>query len=291
MATAAPNPSLAEVLDAVEDGDVDTVCQWLERGGDPNEALTETVDSERFGEFFPGETPLMIAAMAGRVEVIQSLLLAGADVNFTRTFLVQAGEPEGETQSALTMALKNHHPEAAQLLLDQGADRTAFQWKSSKVTVTVRHLRDHRILRMFYIAGVDLSGEVNVNGTTFEEHTRQRLMTYSQYPTFRRKYATMLKIIDGVRLAGSYKEFILRDYKQLLRMRSLLARGRATMSSSGTEVIARLFGGTASATRRPQTRRSRAPPECSVGVPDPIFWKVMEFYRLGDWRRPCTLAP
>ena len=60
--------------------------------------------------------------------------------------------------------------------------------------------------------------------------------------------------------------------------------------SSGTEVIARLFGGTASATRRPPTRRSRAPPERAAGVPDPVFWKVMEFWQLGeDWRRPGIL--
>ena len=104
-----------------------------------------------------------------------------------------------------------------------------------------------------------------------------------------KQYAKIVELVEGVRTAGSYKELILGDYKQLLRMRSLLARGRATMSSSGTEVIARLFGGTAAASRRPPTRRSRPPPKRSAGVPDPIFWKVMEFYRLGDWRRPCTL--
>ena len=43
-----------------------------------------------------------------------------------------------------------------------------------------------------------------------------------------------------------------------------------------------------SATRRPRTRRSRAPPERSAGVPDPVFWKIMEFWQLGeDWRRPA----
>ena len=112
-------------------------------------------------------------------------------------------------------------------------------------------------------------------------------MTYSQYP-IRRKYAKMVEVIDGVRLEGSYKEFILRDYKQLLRIRSLLARGRATMASSTPEVIARLFGGTAAASRQPP-KRPRSPPERFAGVPDPIFWKVLEYWRLGDWRRPCTL--
>ena len=100
------------------------------------------------------------------------------------------------------------------------------------------------------------------------------------------KYGKIVEVIDGVRLAGSYKQYILQDYKQLLRIRSLLARGRATMAPETPNVIARLFGGTIASRGSP--KRSR-PLGRFAGVPDPIFWKVMEFYRLGDWRRPCTL--
>jgi hypothetical protein len=98
----------------------------------------------------------------------------------------------------------------------------------------------------------------------------------------------MVELFEGVRTAGSYKEFILGDYKQLLRMRSLLARGRATIKSKHHPVIARLFGGTIASRGSP--KRSR-PLGRFVGVPDPIFWKVLEYYRLGDWRRPSTLPP
>ena len=132
-----------------------------------------------------------------------------------------------------------------------------------------------------------------LNGRTFEWFARHG-------PPEREK---VLEVIDGVYVAGSYTEFILHEYKQLLRMRSLLARGRATMAPSTPDVIARLFGGTAAASRRPLKRAitpgvtgshrvtpgSRLTVKRSVGVPDPVFWKVMEFYRLGDWRRPCTL--
>ena len=108
---------------------------------------------------------------------------------------------------------------------------------------------------------------------------------YGEYAGPRAQYAKVMEVVDGVRLAGSYREFILRDYKQLLRIRSLLARGRATMAPETPEVIRRLFGGIAAV----PTLRSRAPSKRSAGVPDPIFWKVLEFWRLGDWRRPCTL--
>ena len=168
--------------------------------------------------------------------------------------------------------------------------RTAFQWMSPDQLVR-RQLRDHRILRMFYIAGVDLSGEVGVNGKTFEEIARERLARWSDVPRLAKRYGAMVEVIDGVRLAGSYKQYILRDYKQLLRIRSLLARGRATMAPSTPDVIARLFGGTAAASRRPRTRRSQLSLKRSAGVPDPIFWKVLEFWRLGDWRRPGKLPP
>ena len=103
-----------------------------------------------------------------------------------------------------------------------------------------------------------------------------------------KQYAKIVELFEGVRAAGSYRELILRDYKQLLRMRSLLARGRATIKSKHHPVIARLFGGKLASRGSP--KRSR-PLGRFAGVPDPIFWKVMEFYRLGDWRRPCTLAP
>ena len=54
------------------------------------------------------------------------------------------------------------------------------------------------------------------------------------------------------------------------------------------EAIRRLFGGTVAASRR-STKRSQSSHERFAGVPDPVFWKVLEYYRLGDWRRPGTL--
>ena len=114
---------------------------------------------------------------------------------------------------------------------------------------------------------------------------RVQLYTESENVRLVNRYGQVVEVIDGVRLAGSYKQYVLQDYKQLLRIRSLLARGRATMALETPEVIRRLFGGTAAV----PTRRSQPPPKRSAGVPDPIFWKVLEYWRLGDWRRPCTL--
>ena len=107
---------------------------------------------------------------------------------------------------------------------------------------------------MFYIAGVDLSAScADVDGETFEEKALRRVERYrglgAAYDSLVERYAKIVELIEGVRLAGSYREFVLQDYKQLLRIRSLLARGRATMAPETPEVIQRLFGGTVAASR------------------------------------------
>ena len=84
------------------------------------------------------------------------------------------------------------------------------------------------------------------------------------------RYAETAKILAGVRLAGhSYKRWVLKDYMALLRLRSLLSRGRARHGPETTVVAARLFDTSTAA-----------------GVPDPCFWKVVEYAWLGNWRRP-----
>ena len=106
-----------------------------------------------------------------------------------------------------------------------------------------------------------------------------------------------MSILEGVCLAGSYKQYVLRDFKGLLRSRSLLARDRALLGPQTPEVVARLFGGSVdpAASRRATRRRRPLPqrawatfplPKRLVGVPDPAFWLVMEYWRLGNWRRP-----
>ena len=79
------------------------------------------------------------------------------------------------------------------------------------------------------------------------------------------------------------------------------ASAASRASSSGTSATGRVTDVAASRRRRcsasqcrrrraktqsSHTRRDRPRPEYFAGVPDPIFWKVMEYWRLGDWRRP-----
>ena len=79
-------------------------------------------------------------------------------------------------------------------------------------------------------------------------------------------YAEAADILAGTRLAGhSYKRWVLKDYMALLRVRSLLSCGRARHGPETTVVAARLF---------------------DTSMPNELFWRVVEYAWLGDWRHP-----
>ena len=104
--------SLGEVLNAADRGDVDCVRRWIDGGGDTNSACRGTVRTPSGADYHEGETPLMVAAMAGRLDVIRMLVQAGADVNITRPPVPDSElhESIGETQSALTLSLTHGRP-------------------------------------------------------------------------------------------------------------------------------------------------------------------------------------
>jgi ankyrin repeat protein len=86
--------------DAILRGDVQDVCDLLERGAD--------VDArDRHGQ-----TALMLAAHAGHREVVEALLARRANLNTTAKYGL----------SALMLALVAGHAEVARLLADAGTD-------------------------------------------------------------------------------------------------------------------------------------------------------------------------
>ena len=162
-------------------------------------------------------------------------------------------------------------------------------------------LRSPRIVRMLLAADVPLTTARLDNNRSLEEFAkeiaascRERAATLGQELTLRQnpvknrlelqrrllitrntnranRYAETAKILAGVRLAGhSYKRWVLKDYMPLLRLRSLLARGRARHGPETTVVAARLFGSLSG----------------FADVPGPSLWRVVEYAWLGDWRHP-----
>ena len=89
---------------ACQNRSAEMVRLLLKSGADPDAAS------------WSGVTPLMTAARTGEVDIMRALLDAGADVN--------ASEPR-RSQNALMWAIGFGYPDAAQLLIENGADVSA----------------------------------------------------------------------------------------------------------------------------------------------------------------------
>ncbi len=89
---------------AAEQGNAAIIDQFLKAGADPN-------DSANFVN--AAETPLMHAARAGSVEAVNTLILAGAQINARETW---------NRQSALMWAAAEGHAPVVQALIEGGAD-------------------------------------------------------------------------------------------------------------------------------------------------------------------------
>ena len=269
------------IVRATEHGHTAVVQQWLADGGDPNQDLAEEAYP-----YYSHFRLLLLAASNGRTDVVRLLLEHGADIKY----VFQEPEPAeasdgdeddvGDNFTALDLASSTRdNGILVRLLLDNGAD--------SRIVAPA--LQRPRLVRMLLAAGADISARSCHNQTP--ETWLRRFLAREEFQSpgdrqiDRLVYGLSLRILEGTRLAGSYKNYVLQEFKELLRLRSLLARKRASIGATTPEVVARLFGGRTDATR-PVRRRSRPLPPRTTGVPGPVFWKVMEYWRLGDWRHP-----
>ncbi len=104
------------MIEAAYRGDVAAVRSYLDRGCDVN----STDDS--------GYTALMYASTNGYIEIVQALLNKAANVNAKETDRGYAEFTangtvihQGDTNTALSLAIANNHPEIKELLIKAGA--------------------------------------------------------------------------------------------------------------------------------------------------------------------------
>ena len=291
MASRVPN----KIVLATARGDVAMVQSWLESGGDANQDLPngyrqiinvfEEIDADDEENNIRGQRLLAVATEHEHCDLIRILIAHAAEVDHAFIYY-------GTEVTALYLAINQQLPDAARFLIESGADVNRVNRLGSSVMLSA--LLDPPLLRALLIAGADASAPIEEDhassGMTPEAYARSRRDYYVEDPRnyqsdFAGIYGETVTILEGTRLAGSYKNYVLQEYKELLRLRSLLARKRASIGPATPEVVARLFGGRTDATR-PARRRGRTLPPRTAGVPDPAFWLVMEYWRLGDWRHP-----
>ena len=125
------------------------------------------------------------------------------------------------------------------------------------------HLESPDIIRLLLRAGADPEHRDGVNCTAEETY---RSTSRSENAL---KCADLLR---DVRWAGGWVRYALQPHYDLLVLRALCHRGRMTFSARTPEVLVRLFGAPAQA-----RRRTRSAAREGVHVPDPLFWRVLEF--------------
>ena len=240
-----------EICMAIEDGqclaNVATVRQWLDTGGDANASS-------------PYGPPLLIlAARWGRTRILDLLLSRGADVDATDAY--------GRTAvyEMLNHWYAHRSLPALRVLLSHGADVNLAR-------VGPGVLRGMSPLMCTGVSGgPDMARLLLRAGADPEQRDGGNCTAEESYRSSRGVYAEQCAdLLRDVRLAGGWVRYALQPHYDLLVLRALCHRGRAKFSARTPEVLVRLFGAP-DARRRKYTIRGR------VHLPDPLFWRVLEF--------------
>ena len=247
-----------EICAAVKNGELATVREWLDSGGDPNALYASSLA--------PGDPPqqrplLLIAARWGRASIIHLLLSRGADIDFT--------DPGGMTALFYLMNYWRQHRSlsALRVLLSHGADvnlarkdRIGSILDGMSPLMCAASAGGPDLVRPLLRAGADPEQRDGGN-CTVEERARSE--------SFRERPASAVFLRD-VRLAGGWVRYFLRPHYDLLVLRALCHRRRATFDSWTPEVLVRLFGA-------PEARRRNNAVRGRADLPDPLFWRILEF--------------
>ena len=252
-----------------EEADVATVRQWLDTGGDANAKCLRDFDDD----FDDAREPMLNrAARFGRREMMSLLLSKGADINAT--------DSNGRTAVYELLNLWTQHRSlpALRMLLSQGADVNLARTTGgilggrNPLMMCGGHLESPDIIRLLLRAGADPEHRA-YDGDTAEELYRTQTSSRRMFgeSAYAERCADLLR---DVRWAGGWVRYALQPHYDLLVLRALCHRGRATHDARTPEVLVRLFG---APDARRRTRSARAREGVRVHLPDPLFWRVLEF--------------
>ena len=244
-----------EVADAAKAGNVTAVREWLESGGDPNDT-----DGR-------GCTPLIRVVGAARViseahlDLARLLLSHGADVNKSDT------DSFTPVHCCAIFPKQSSRGPLIQLLLDAGADVNA---KTSDGETPLAIALGLSVWRYPYPAHacLDMITRLLRAGSALDaihgDKSAEDVLREEQSESA--PYLHVCKaLISDVRAAGStWKGYVRAPPKELLRLRSLVARGRARENMHATRT------------------RTKTPREIALlfapTFPNELFWNVATYW-------------
>ena len=289
----------ANVLEAVNEGDVSAVVAWLDAGGDVNDAV---VGHSEHG-FIEGDTMLMAVAQVeesftrAHIALAKLLLQRGADVNG------HSGMHMGDGFTAIHCCLNGirntDDPDRSLLMellgiyLAAGADLTLSTAQATQSNLryaplgmalecnfwcgfhdaqqrsafeTVKLLLRHGAPIDVCLQEPDPTHYLGDFGVTAEEVLRRteaqdRLRAVPYNLAADEYFIACKQLVSDVRAAGSWKQYVLHLPKALLRLRLLVARGHA---------------------RSVKRLRARTPREIELllapAFPNELCWRVLEYW-------------
>lgn len=298
-----------EIMAAARVGDTQTVERFLDEGGDINayDARGETLLRECVSSAhrLEGINTIVTPVSPAQVELCRVLVARGADLNkrgrgcyhsdatplwraWEATFEVSGGisGPGGDTAWSTSASF-----EVCQILMEAGADLNALVAIDSFARYTVLAFilyrfggwpdqTNHRRVRLEMIttllrAGARLDAIFYrfAWGTTFAGtalYCLEHKIDVQRWLTQDESFIKAKELIVGIQEDGSFKSFMRRPHRSVLRLRSLFARGRATPPCAIRCRRMRCYG----------AARQDYAMEFLVKQPDNgIVWNILSFWR------------
>ena len=236
-----------EILDAIKAGDIEVVRRWLEEG--PRKDLNAVIDVENKDALLHFVLRPIHESNGNRAKLLQLLIANGANVHAT-------------TRAGFTALHKCRSPGEASILVDNGAELDARSTRYG-ITPLMIAARDANVetVRFLLLSGADVF-LVDHTGIDAEALTMSNRGLASR-PLFR-----------AVKRAGGWKPYVRAPRVELVRLRSLCARGRARPPRSDP-VLQRLFSAPSSSKKatRASKRANRRP------LPNEVFWHILSYWR------------
>jgi hypothetical protein len=248
-----------DVIKAALFGDREVLQSWLDKGGDPNETFRfniewdyedpdEPFDQDDLGQL---EGNLLICSLCSnphyrgdRSDQLRLLLSRGADPNLEVNLTVPLVQCE--------------FPAEAIVLIDGGANVNGRDGNGTQLL----HYAGVRanplaLAKVLVRRGADLSARSHGGrGDAEDFNTRNGNLEVANF-------------LRDVKAAGGWKPYARAPRIELVRLRSLCARGRATPPRA----LERLFDCPSSATTKAKAARVARP------LPKEVFWHVLSYWR------------